>query len=213
MQQQKRRNRALAIVFAFAAAAGLVVAAFGPRWLTEPDHEKGGFGLTTYRECMVQCTTGSISELLDALDEEIAKIELMNAKLPAQEQMAIPKNPWRGFAIVGMITFIASLVAAGGLVAGAVLALAGKRPELPIMPTTLAVLGLAFAIITGCIFVATKPASVSTMEVGWTFLTFGGAVVTGLASVFPLNRAIRPIDHELGEASATMSWGESRDDE
>jgi hypothetical protein len=43
-------------------------------------------------------------------------------------------------------------------------------------------------------------------------MAFGGGVVVALAAVFPLNRAIRPIDEELGDASATMSWGDSRDD-
>jgi hypothetical protein len=72
---------------------------------------------------------------------------------------------------------------------------------------------LLLAIITGCIFIATKPEETVNMGVGWSFMTFGGSIVLGLASVFPLNRAIRPIDEELGEASSTMSWGGSRDDE
>src|SRR5204863_9320545 len=108
---------------------------------------------------------------------------------------------------------LGALLAAGGLLAGAGLALAGKRLVLPVMPTTLAVLGLLVGIITGCIFIATKPEETATMAVGWSFIAFGGSIVVGLAAVFPLNRAIRPIDEELGEASATMSWGDSRDDQ
>jgi hypothetical protein len=104
-----------------------------------------------------------------------------------------------------------SLLAAAGLVAGGVVALSGKRPEVPVMPTTVAVMGLFLAIVNGCIFVATKPAAIESMEVGWSFLTFGGAVVVGLIAVFPLNKQIRPIDHELGEASATMSWSNELD--
>src|SRR5438045_1493521 len=112
MEQQKGRSRAISIVLAFIAAAGLVVAAFGPRWLTEPDHTRGGFGLTTYTECALTCRTGSIGELIDAIDEDIAKTKAINAKLPEQQQMAVPKSPWHGFAIDGMLTFIAALVAA-----------------------------------------------------------------------------------------------------
>jgi hypothetical protein len=80
------------------------------------------------------------------------------------------------------------------------------------MPTTVVVLGLIVSIVCGPVFVATKPESVELMGVGWSFMTFGVALVVGLASVFPLNRQIRPIDEELGAASATMSWGGSRDD-
>jgi hypothetical protein len=213
MQKSKQGNRIIWILLAFVAAAGLGVAAFGPRWLTEPDHTAAGFGLTSYVECaQSDCKHGSIADLMDELDKKIARIEKENEGLPPAQQRVVPHKPWGGFPIVGMITFIAALLAAVGLLGGALLAVARKRPELPILPTTLAVLGLFISIIAGCVFVATKPAAIEDMEVGWTFLTFGGAAVLGLASVFPLNRQIRPIDHELGEASATMSWGTSPDD-
>jgi len=87
-----------------------------------------------------------------------------------------------------------------------------KRVNMMIMPTTYAVLGIAGSIITGCIFVATKPDFTEQLVVGWSFIAFGIAAVLGLAAVFPLNRAIRPIDADLGEAASTMSWGGSRDD-
>jgi hypothetical protein len=79
--------------------------------------------------------------------------------------------------------------------------------NLPVAPTTIGLLGVMIGLITGCVFVATKPVAVQSMEVGWSFMTFGGAIVAGLGAVFPLNRLIRPIDEELGAASATMSWG------
>jgi hypothetical protein len=213
MPKGKKQNRMIPILLAIAAAAGLVVAAFGPRWLADPDHADIGFGLTTFEECITgsKCKAGSIGDLLDKIDAEIAMINAHNETLPPREQVAAPKKPWRGFPVVGMIAFIGCLVAAGGLLVGAIVALANKRPEVPIMPTTLAVLGLFFAIVAGCVFVATKPAAVQMMEVGWTFYAFGGSIVTGLAAVFPLNRLIRPIDDELGEASATMSWGADLD--
>lgn len=209
---KKKPNKYIAILLAFAAAAGLVVAAFGPRWLTDPDHSGAGFGLKSFEACIgADCETGSVFKLLDEIDKKIERVEAENKELPPAQQMAVPKKPWHGFAVVGMITFVMCLVAAGGLVVGAILALGGKRPEVPVMPTTLAVMGLFLAIVNGCLFVATKPAAIDSMEVGWSFLTFGGAVVLGLAAVFPLNKQIRPIDHELGEASATMSWSNELD--
>lgn len=216
MQKGKpQKSRMTPILLAIVGAAGLVVAAFGPRWLADPDHSAIGFGLTTFEECVTSstCTSGSIADLLDKIDLEIAQTIARNETLPPREQVAVPRKPWRGFPVVGMIAFIASLVAAGGLLVGAALAVANKRPEVPIMPTTIAVLGLFFAIVAGCVFVATKPAAVQSMEVGWSFFVFGGGIVTSLGAVFPLNRLIRPIDEELGEGSATMSWGASRDDE
>lgn len=212
MAKGKKQNRLVAIVLAFAAAAGLVVAAFGPRWLTDPDHTAAGFGLKSFESCVgAECESGSVFQLVDEIDKQIARIEAANKELPPAQQVAVPKKPWHGFPVVGMIAFIMCLLAAGGLVVGAVLALAGKRPEVAVMPTTLAVMGLFLAIVNGCIFVATKPAAIDSMEVGWSFLTFGGAIVVGLAAVFPLNKLIRPIDRELGEASATMSWSSELD--
>jgi hypothetical protein len=204
---KKKPNRFIAIALAFAAAAGLVLAAFGPRWLTEPDHSGSGIGLTSYETTSgARARSGSVFDLIDEIELEIMKVQKANERLPPAQQMAVPKKPWHGFPVVGLITFITSLLAAGGLAVGAGLALARKRPEVPIMPTTVAVMGLFLAIVNGCIFVATKPAAINDMEVGWSFLTFGGAIVVGLAAVFPLNKQIRPIDHELGEGSATMSW-------
>lgn len=216
MQKGKpQKSRMTPILLAIVGAAGLVIAAFGPRWLADPDHANVGFGLTTFEECLTSssCKSGSIAGLLDEIDRRIAQIEARNQTLPPREQSAVPKKPWRGFPVVGMIAFIGSLLAAGGLVVGSALALANKRPVVPIMPTTVAVLGLFFSIVAGCVFVATKPTAVQSMEVGWSFFVFGGGIVTSLAAVFPLNRLIRPIDDELGAASATMSWGTSRDDE
>jgi len=213
MSKGKPKSRLMPILLAFVGAAGLVVAAFGPRWLADPDHAKVGFGLTTFEDCISKstCKSGSIADLLDKIDHEIVQIEKLNETLPPREQMAVPKKPWRGFPVVGMIAFIGSLAAAGGIVVAAIFGLANKRPAVPILPTTVAVLGLFFAIVAGCVFVATKPAAVQMMEVGWSFFVFGGGIVTSLIAVFPLNRLIRPIDDELGEASATMSWGTDLD--
>jgi hypothetical protein len=224
MQARKQRKRAVAIVLAVISAAGLGVGAFGNRWLALPAAEEtayegtafersAGMGLRAYEKCRRDCKSISNFELIDLLEAEIKEIEAYNLTVPAKDQRALPRRPWHGFPVVGVMTFVCALIAAAGLLVGAALALAGSRKPLPIMPTTIAVLGLAGGIITGCIFVATKPDLTDPLVVGWTFITFGAAAVVGLAAVFPLNRAIRPIDTELGEASATMSWGGSRDDE
>jgi len=226
MQARKQRRRAVAIALAFLSAVGLVVAAFGDRWLTVPEYggdsnpsspfrpRSAAIGLRTFERCKAgTCTQMSNSDLIDVLEAEIETIKQANLKLPAKEQLPLPRPPWHGFPVVGLMAFVFALIAAAGLLVGGVLAAAGKRVELPIMPTTIAVLGLALSIITACIFIATKPDLTEALVVGWTFITYGVAAVVGLAAVFPLNRAIRPIDAELGEAAATMSWGGSRDDQ
>ena len=225
MQPRKKQRRLVAIALAFISAAGLVVAAFGDRWLatpyaddtaTEPgtsSERSAGMGLHTYERCRgADCDGISNFELIDVLEKRIEEIKEENKHLPAKEQMALPRPPWHGFPVVGIMAFITALIAAAGLLVGALFALARKRVDMTIMPTTIAVLGLTFSIVTGCIFVATKPDFAESLVVGWSFIAFGIAAVLGLAAVFPLNRAIRPIDDELGEASATMSWGSSRDD-
>jgi hypothetical protein len=207
------QKRSVAITLAFFAAAALIVACVGMQWLVSP---RGGssVGLLRYKVCMGDtCESVSNFQLIDELRKEIVQVQEMNKSLPTNQQVAVPHDPWGGFPVVGIITLVAALFSAGGLLYGALLAIRRKRPDMAIMPTTIAVLGLALAIVNGCLVVATKPDMVDDMSVGWTFWVFGAGAVLGLAAVFPLNRQIRPIDEELGAASATMSWGASRDDE
>ncbi len=214
MASGNRQHRALAILLAVLAAAALIVAAFGPRWLAGASN-RDGFGLRTVAVCTDDCKTMTNFKLVDLINQQREEMAALNKTVAPQAQLALDRKPWGGFPVVGLITLIACLLAAAGLLGGAVLAAGRKRPELPIMPTTVAVLGLLLAIVNGCIFVATKPIGrlLDSMGVGWTFFVFGVGVVTGLMAVFPLNRQIRPIDDELGEASATSSWGASRDDQ
>ncbi len=101
------------------------------------------------------------------------------------------------FPVMGKITFVACLIAAIGLLAAAVLAIGKKRPELPVMPTTLAMLGLIVALITGCIFVSTKPGFAGMLGVGNTFFVFGAGAVLGIAGALMLGKINRPVDPDL----------------
>jgi hypothetical protein len=210
----RKQNRTLAILLAVVAAAALAVGALGPRWLTRADSNEEGFGLRTVELCEDKCLVISNSELVDIINLERERIAEENKSLAPQAQREIPKKPWNGFPVVGWIALVSCLLAAAGLLVGALVAISNKRPHWPIMPTTLSVLGLLIGLVNGCIFVATKPSNhaLDYMGVGWSFFVFGAGVVTGLAAVFPLNKAIRPIDDDLGEASATMSWGTSSSD-
>jgi hypothetical protein len=225
MHARKERRRIVAILLALGSATGLAVGVFGDQWLVVPETNRAisaaevcaiervaSVGLRTYERCAPGCEVRSTSQLIDLVEARISCAKDENRHLPSGQQLRIPYGPWHGVPAVGLIAFISALIAAAGLFVGAGFALAGKRVSLPIMPTTFAVLGIAVSIVTGCIFVATKPDFADSIVVGWSFIVFGLSAVFGLAAVFPLNRAIRPIDIELGEASATMSWGDSRDD-
>jgi hypothetical protein len=212
MDGQKPGKRIMAILLAIVSAAGLAVAAFAPKWLADSTGDGSGFGLLEHTRCGVRCVTVTNFELVDGLDAEIARIVAENKARDPQRQLPIPPKPWGGFPVVGWMAWVSCLLAAAGLLVATALAIARKRIEWTVMPTTVVVLGLLVGMVTGCIFIATKPAAIELMGVGWTFGVFGGGVVVGIAAVFPLNRQIRPIDEELGAASATMSWGGSRDD-
>jgi len=200
-------------MLAFASAAALVVGALGDKWMIDSAHEDTlAIGLRETYLCAPNCTTMSNSEAVSYLDGRIAQLREENAKLPDYRWMWVPPDPWHGFPVVGWIAFVTALISAAGLLVAASIALAGKRIEWPVMPTTISVLTLALTIINGALVIATKPALSHFITIGWTFYVFGGGAVAGLAAVFPLNRQIRPIDPELGAAAATVSWSVSRDE-
>jgi len=210
----RQRRRLIAILLAFLAAGALVVAAFAQRWLVDPDHpETLSLGLRNAEICEEgTCLALSGFDVIDYLNAKIDKVVAYNKTVPPSNQVAVPRRPWDGFPVVGWIAFVASLIAAGGLFIGGVLAIAGKRYELPVMPTTFVVIGIAVAIVNVALYMAMHPAVYPTMTIGWAFAVYGFGAIAGLGAAFPLNRQIRPIDPELGAASATMSWGGSRDD-
>jgi hypothetical protein len=211
---RKQRRRAVAILLAFASAASLVVGAFGPRWMIDPDDVVAmSLGLRQVELCeLSKCETMTNFDAIDHVEAEILRVRDYNTKVSENKMLPVPREPWHGFPVVGWIAFVASLIAAAGLVIGASIALVRKRIAWLIMPTTIAVLALGVAIINGMLVVATKPELMRFMTIGWTFYVFGGGAVAGLAAVFPLNRQIRPIDPELGAAAATVSWSVSRDE-
>lgn len=208
-----KSKRALAIVLAVIASGALVTGAVTDKWLAGTIDDDTAIGLRGARVCLDHdCGAGTNFEVVEAVEAYIQHIVEYNAHVSEQQMRVVPRDPWHGWPVMGWIAFVTSLVTAAGLMVGAAFAIAGRRLDWAVMPTSVAVLGLIGAIITGCVFVATKPDAIDLVGVGWSFLVFGGGVVLGLAAVFPLNRQLRPIDEDLGPSSATMSWGASRDD-
>jgi hypothetical protein len=101
----------------------------------------------------------------------------------------------------GWATFVLCLAAAGGLAIAALLAIAGARIRLPIAPTTIAFVAIVLALITGCVFVATKPGAAGYVGVGLGFWVFGIGSVVGIAAAQMLAKVNRPLDPDLMEGA------------
>jgi hypothetical protein len=177
--------RTLGIVLALVAAACLGYASFTRHWLANAsDYESVGIGLRSNFDCeglgaVKQCRDLSNSALIDALKE---------AGDPDQSSAFVP---------CGWITFVLCLITAVGLVAAAGLAIARKTPVLPMTPSSLALLGIMLALISGCVFVATKPGPAGSVGVGISFWVFGAGAVLGIAGAQLLARVNRPADPDL----------------
>lgn len=173
--------RAIGIGLALIASGCLLTACFSHRWLA--NHYRGDLGYSPieYQQCNAGCVTFSNFQIF-----EIASHSTFN-----DERIG------RAFPIAGAIAFGALLCACAGLLVAAGLAAAGRHPDLPVAPTTIALLGLMIGLVSGCVFVATKPGAVGAVALSWSFWAFGFGAVTGIAATHLLARQIRPADPDL----------------
>jgi hypothetical protein len=169
------------IVLALVAAALLVAACFSHRWLANRHLGNFGYSPLSFEQCGAGCETVS--------NFQVAEI--------ASDSPFDEKRVSAAFPVAGLITFIVLLVAAAGLVLSAGIAAANRRPNLPISPTTFGLLGIMIGLISGCVFVATKPGGVGAVGVAWSFWAFGIGSVAGIAGAQLLARQIRPSDPDL----------------
>jgi hypothetical protein len=178
-------NRMLAIGLAVAAAAMLVFAAFSRMWVARPLPEIG-FGPLGCSNCATLLGEGtggmSNSAFLDKIVEYApsAKEDISSAFVP-----------------MGYATFGLALIAAIGLLAAAGIAFKKARPELRVSPASVALLAQMGALVTGCVFVATKPGGPGFVGVSLGFWIFGIGAVAGMAGAQMLSKLIRPVDPDL----------------
>jgi hypothetical protein len=178
----------LAIGLALGAAACLAWAAFSNQWLVNGSRvEQYGFGLRTAYTCTEfrdehGCESTSNSEYVSRMRDF---------------GPSAARNTSSAFAPMGWATLVELLAAAAGLFAAAAIALAKKRPDLPLQPTTVTLLGLILSLITGCVFVATKPGEAGFVGAGPAFWIFGAGAVVGIAAAQMLARVNRPVDPDL----------------
>jgi hypothetical protein len=105
------------------------------------------------------------------------------------------------FWVFGWVTLVAISIAALSLVLACVMVLAKREFVWPVMPSTTALLAIAVALISGCVFAALKPGPAGYVGVGIGFLAFGIGVVSGLWSSVMLAKLLRPADPDLLEDS------------
>jgi hypothetical protein len=184
-------NRTVTIAVCVAAAIALLVAVFAHHWLANPNARAIGVGLLSTEACdpvSERCESKSNSDVI----EEVSRV------LPADERWIgqAPETPSSWFPRFGIVTFGLGLLAAAALLGAAAIALANKRPELPITPPTVALVALILAIPAACLFAATKPDAVP-LGVSWSFWLFGGGDVLGLLGALLVSRQLRPADPDL----------------
>jgi hypothetical protein len=184
------RNPLVAVVLAITAAVALLFACFSTRWLANvgPDGSIE-MGLRSTTEC------GSVGMLLGPEPGQCRTKG--NADYAKEWDTPSASYYSAAFAPCGWISLVACLIAALGLAGAAGLGLAKKKPHLPVSPSTLGLLGIMAALITGCVFVATKPGPPGFVGVGITFWIFGIGAVLGIASSIMLAKINRPLDPDL----------------
>lgn len=185
MEAPTNNRRLLAIALCVVSAACLVYAALGTTWLVNETDE---YGLRTGRECSKLTELGGPASLHCSERTNAQVVELWRALDAKQASSAHVPTGW--------ITFVLALLAAAALAASAALAAANKAPHLPIAPTTIAFLGVAIALITGCVFVATKPGPAGSVGVGPSFWIFGLGCVMGIAGAQLAAKVNQPRDDE-----------------
>jgi len=114
------------------------------------------------------------------------------AKLVAEQKRASA-----AFAICGWLACIGCFLASASLAVAIVLVLLKKRLMLSVMPTTTALLGIMLAIVSGCVFVATKPGPNGFVGIYYGFWAFAAGIILGISSTLMLNGLLRPHDHDL----------------
>ena len=180
-RQSQASQRAIAIVLAFVALAGLVSGLVGRQLLV--DQDPAGTMQCGLRACEATYGDETITTTTHALVEDIR----------AGGGKASAAWSWSG-----TIAWFATMVAMAGVGAALGMVMSRKYVRFPIMsPTTIALLGGAAALIGGCIFVATKPESIAVTRIGWTFWTFGAGTVCAIIGAVFLSRQLALLEPEF----------------
>lgn len=187
-----RDHRMIAIGLCIAAIVCFGYAAFSHRWLenTQGGVSAGvsliGFEVCSFEECQ------SISNF--------AMIAELKKNTPRRQE-----PPSGMFAPAGVITMGLSLLSVIALGGSVFLAWKRKRLALRVPTTSIALLAIMGALLTGCLFIAKKPGGETGYDavgVGPSFWAFAIACVAGIAGAQMLAKYIKPIDPDLGPSAS-----------
>lgn len=195
-EPKKKDMRPLATGLCAVAAACLLYAAFTHTWLANAAgrYTEMGFGLRSNFECGTSFSFDGADEHSQkncewhTNSELIAKWRDMGAEAARMTSSA--------FVPAGWVTFIVALLGAAGLAAAAAFGALKKPMTGPIAPTTPGLLGVMIGLISGCVFVATKPGPAGMVGVGLSFWIFGVGCVMGIAGAQMMAKVNRPPDPE-----------------
>ena len=186
----KPRDPRIAVAAAFLAAAALIISCFSSRWLANAGSDgEIMMGLRSTTEC------GSVGMLLGPRPDECRTKP--NAEYAEEWQGPTGQYYSASWAPFGIITTIAVLLGALGLLGAGVVGLLKTKPNMPFSPSTVALLGIMISLITGCVFVATKPGPGGFVGIGVTFWIFGIGAVIGIFVATVLAKVNRPVDPDL----------------
>ena len=175
-------NRMLAVGLCAVAALLLIYSSVSHRWLENRRSREAKIEVSLLSTNL--CAFGPCQHL-------------SNGELITMAKQYDPNNASAAFAPMGITTMVLLLVSALSLLASAAAGLAKKRLSVPLLPTTVALLALMAALITGCVFVATKPGGVGGVGVGLGFWAFGIACVVGIAGAQMITKLIKPVDPDV----------------
>jgi hypothetical protein len=191
----KKDLRPLATGLCAVAAACLIYAAFTHAWLANAGrYNEIGFGLRKNFQCAQSYSFDGAEEHSRQACEWHTNADVIKKWREMSESSK--KMASAAFAPMGWVTFIAALFAALGLAASAVFGALKKPLGGPIAPTTIGLLGVMIGLITGCVFIATKPGPVGMVGVGLSFWIFGVGCVMGIAGAQMMAKVNRPPDPE-----------------
>lgn len=185
----KSDNRMLAITLAVIAAGLLLFASFSKTWVGRPAPFDIGFGPLGCHGCALDGSGGGMSNYAFISELREKAVEAFGSDDEAHASAA--------FAPMGTITFVLLLLGSLGLLASAGLAAKKLRKDLPVAPTTVALLCIMTTLLTACVFVATKPGGPGFVGVSIGFWCYGIGAVMGIASAQMLAKLLRPVDPDL----------------